>query len=80
MPNETKTALLEVVDYAATKLNIESKGKLWLAIKEAIEQATVSEMETVSAENAPTDDSWLESAKPVLRIHRNLESCEACSA
>lgn len=68
MTLETKTALLEVVDFAAEKLNIESKGKLWLAIQEAIERHTV-----------PVDnDDWLEAAKPTIRIHRTLETCVSC--
>jgi hypothetical protein len=70
MTQEMKTSLLEVVDFAASKLQIDSKSKLFLAVQEAIERHTV-----------PVDnDDWLEAAKPVLRIHRNLESCEACSA
>jgi hypothetical protein len=78
MTQEMKTSLLEVIDFAASKLQIDSKSKLFLAVQEAIEQATVSEMETVSAENAPTDDSWLEAAKPVLRIHKTLQACISC--
>jgi len=34
---ENNMSLYEVVDFVALKLNIESKSKLWLAIKEAIE-------------------------------------------
>ena len=80
MTQDMKTSLLEVVDFAASKLQIDSKSKLFLAVQEAIERATVSEMETVSAANAPTDDSWLEAAKPVLRIHRAPQECLACEA
>jgi hypothetical protein len=73
MTQEMKTSLLEVVDFAASKLQIDSKSKLFLAVQEAIEQS-------VSAENAPTDDAWLEAAKPVLRIHRAPQECLACEA
>jgi hypothetical protein len=80
MTQEMKTSLLEVVDFAASKLKIDSKSKLYLDIQEAIESATIRENQTVGAENAHTDDSWLEAAKPVLRIHRAPQECLACEA
>ena len=67
MPYETKKSLLEVVDFAATKLDITSKGSLYLAIQAAIESHTKTQ-----------NDDWLEAAKPTLRIHRTLEACESC--
>ncbi len=68
MTQDMKTSLLEVVDFAASKLQIESKSKLFLAVQEAIERHTV-----------PVDnDDWLEAAKPTIRIHRTLETCVSC--
>ena len=32
----------------------------------------------VVAHTATSDDSWLEAAKPVLRIHKTLQACESC--
>jgi len=66
---QNNMSLYEVVDFAALKLKIDSKSKLFLAIKEAIES------------NVVQDDSWLEAAKPVLRVHRKpFVECESCSA
>ena len=70
MTTETKTAILEVVDHAALKLNLTSKGSLYLAIQEALER------HTVPVEN----DDWLEAAKPQVRIHRAPNDCQACEA
>ncbi len=68
MTQDMKTSLLEVVDFAASKLQIESKSKLFLAVQEAIERHTV-----------PVDnDDWLEAAKPVLRVHKTLQACISC--
>lgn len=67
----------EVTEFEVTEKNA---GYLWLltekgyTFRDVAITATVSEMETVD------NDDWLEAARPKLRIHRSLESCEACSA
>lgn len=66
MTLETKTAIIDVVEYAASKLNVK-KGPAYNAIKEAIES------------NVESDD-WLEAAKPQVRIHRAPQECLACEA
>ena len=67
MSQEQKTSLLEVIEYAAQKLKIDSKSKLYLKICEAMEQHLVKE-----------NDDWLEAAKPQVIIHRVKQDCQAC--
>lgn len=65
----------EETEFEVTEKNA---GYLWLLTEKGYTfrdvatvaiTATVSEMETVSAENAHTDDDWLEAARPKVRLH-----------
>lgn len=66
MSQEKKISLLEVVDFAAQKLNITSKGKLYLELQGVLES------------HVADDDDWLEAAKPRVVIHKAPNLCLAC--
>lgn len=67
MSDKEKTALIEAVEFVASKLNVK-KGETYNKIKEVIE------------EQVKDSDDWLEAAKPQVRIHKAPIECLACEA
>ena len=61
----------EESEFVVTEKNA---GYLWLLTEKGytFRDATVSELEIVD------DESWLEAARPTIRIHRTLQACVSC--